>query len=173
MWMSGGHRSGSSSVANPHEADSGSGLRVVAPDGNLAAGAARDLLASSACRWRIDHLRLARGMHDSIRLVEGVERVGCTGLALAPATVAGVDNERRAGQSIPDLAASASALHGVLRPMLARTPDLAIPSGPWKTDPGSSPLRSRKRAITRGLRRLNSTIVSMSSFDGPFGPGRR
>src|SRR5260370_1163729 len=26
---------------------------------------------------------------------------------------------------------------------------------------------------TRGLRRLNSTIVSMSSFDGPFGPGRR
>src|ERR1700716_233462 len=26
---------------------------------------------------------------------------------------------------------------------------------------------------TRGLRRLNSTIASMSSFDGPFGPGRR
>src|SRR6267378_3055167 len=25
----------------------------------------------------------------------------------------------------------------------------------------------------RGLRRLNSTIASMSSFDGPFGPGRR
>jgi hypothetical protein len=24
-----------------------------------------------------------------------------------------------------------------------------------------------------GLRRLNSTIASMSSFDGPFGPGRR
>src|SRR5436190_22241123 len=24
---------------------------------------------------------------------------------------------------------------------------------------------------TRGLRRLNSTIASMSSFDGPFGPG--
>jgi len=38
-------------------------------------------------------------------LVEGVERVGCTGLALAPATVAGVDDEQRAGQSIPDLAA--------------------------------------------------------------------
>jgi hypothetical protein len=98
--------------ANPHEADSGSGLRVVAPEGNLAGGAARDLLASSACRWRIDDLRLARGVHDSIRLVEGVERVGCAGLALAPATVAGVDNERRAGQSIPDLAASASAFHG-------------------------------------------------------------
>src|SRR5258705_12855232 len=39
--------------ANPHEADSGSGLRVVAPDGNPAGGAARDLLASSACRRRI------------------------------------------------------------------------------------------------------------------------
>jgi hypothetical protein len=25
----------------------------------------------------------------------------------------------------------------------------------------------------RGLRRLNATIASMSSFDGPFGPGRR
>src|SRR5262249_15705960 len=107
--------------AHPAEADSGPGLRVVAPDSNLAGGAARDLLASSACRWRIDDLWLARGMHDSIRLVEGVERVGCTGLALAPATVAGVDNERRADQSIPDLAASASALHGVLRPMVART----------------------------------------------------
>src|SRR5262245_15234152 len=98
--------------ANPHEADSGSGLRVIAPDCNLAGGAARDLLASSAGRWHIDDLRLARGVHDSIRLVEGVERVRCTGLALAPATVAGVDDERRAGQSIPDLAASASAFHG-------------------------------------------------------------
>jgi hypothetical protein len=26
---------------------------------------------------------------------------------------------------------------------------------------------------TRGLRRLISTIASMSSFDGPLGPGRR
>src|SRR5215813_12582404 len=73
--------------ANPHEADSGPGLNDV---------------------W------LACGVHDSIRLVEGIERMGCTGLALAPATVAGVDDEGRAGQSIPDLAASASAFHGVL-----------------------------------------------------------
>jgi hypothetical protein len=58
---------------------------------------------------------LARGVHDSIRLVKGIERMGCTGLALAPATVAGVDDEGRAGQSIPDLAASASAFNGVLR----------------------------------------------------------
>src|SRR5260370_41988483 len=103
MWMSGGHRSGSSSVPT----------RTKRTAGPLpAGGAARDLLASSACRRRIDDLRLARGVHDSIRLVEGVERVGCTGLALAPATVAGVDDERRARQSIPDLAASASAFHG-------------------------------------------------------------
>jgi len=106
--------------ANPHEADSGSGLRVVAPDGDLAGGAARDLLASSACRWRIDDLGLARGVHDSIRLVEGVERVGCTGLALAPTTVAGVDDERRAGQSIPDLAASASAANHVFSHSLSQ-----------------------------------------------------
>ena len=43
-------------------------------------------------------------------LVLSVSRGSLTGLALAPATVAGVDDERRAGQSIPDLAASASAL---------------------------------------------------------------
>jgi hypothetical protein len=98
--------------ANPHEADSGSGLRVVAPDGNLAGRAARDLLASSAGWWRIDDFGLARSVHDSIRLVEGVKRVGCTGLALAPATVAGVDDERGAYQSISDLAARASAFHG-------------------------------------------------------------
>jgi hypothetical protein len=59
-----------------------------APDGNLAGVGQRAIfLASSACRWRIYDLRLDRGVHDSIRLVEGVERVGCTGLALAPATV--------------------------------------------------------------------------------------
>src|SRR5262249_30219876 len=73
------------------------------------------------CRWRIDDLWLARGVHGSIRLGKGIERMGCTGLAVARARVAGVDDEGRAGQSIPDLAASASAFHGVLRPMVART----------------------------------------------------
>src|SRR5262249_8457173 len=73
------------------------------------------------CRWRIDDLWLARGVHGSIRLGKGIERMGCTGLALARATVGGVDDEGRAGQSIPDWAASAPAFHGVLRPMVART----------------------------------------------------
>ena len=33
--------------------------------------------------------------------------------------------------------------------------------------------RAMRGQPIRGLRRLNSTIASMSSFDGPFGPGRR
>jgi hypothetical protein len=77
----------------------------------------RDYLSFSAMvrcslRWGSVFAPHLRGVHDSIRLVGGVERVGCTGLALAPATVAGVDDGRRGGQSIPDLAASASAFHG-------------------------------------------------------------
>src|SRR5439155_9907629 len=76
--------------------------------------------------------------------VEGVERVGCTGLALAPATVAGVDDEGRAGQSIPDLAASASAFHGVLRPMVARTRGSCHSVRPVETDlPGLRPILHR------------------------------
>src|SRR5262245_615490 len=117
--------------ANPHEADSGSGLRVIAPDCNLAGGAARDLLASSAGRWHIDDLRLARGVHDSIRLVEGVERVRCTGLALAPATVAGVDDERRAGQSIRIWRQVHPPSMEALRPMVAfTTPPLPFGAPP-------------------------------------------
>ena len=77
-------------------------------------------------------------------LVLSVSRGSLTGLALAPATVAGVDDERRAGQSIPDLAASASAFHGVLRPMVARTRGSCHSVRPVETDLLGPPPKSKR-----------------------------
>jgi hypothetical protein len=78
-------------------------------------------------------------MLNTIRLVEGVERVGCTDLALAPATVSGVDDEGRAGQSIPDLAASASAFHGGPPTNGGSNTRSCHSVRPVETDSGSSP----------------------------------
>jgi hypothetical protein len=103
---------------------------------------------------------LARGVHDSIRLVKGIERMGCTGLALAPATVAGVDDEGRAGQSIPDLAASASAFNGSSDQRWLEHADLAILSGPRKRT--CSGLRPPRAAIS-------CHIEACYPFDGSAG----
>jgi len=82
-------------------------------------------------------------------LVLSVSRGSLTGLALAPATVAGVDDERRAGQSIPDLAASASAFHGVLRPMVARTRGSCHSVRPVETDLLGPPADRSTSSIVR------------------------
>src|SRR5215470_11823746 len=97
--------------AHAHEADRGAGLRVVAPDGDLAGRAARDLLAASAGRWSVDDLGLVGEVDDAVRLVERVERVYRSRLSLAPTAMAGVDDERRAAQSIAQFATRASAFH--------------------------------------------------------------
>jgi hypothetical protein len=82
-------------------------------------------------------------------LVLSASRGSLTGLALAPATVAGVDDERRAGQSIPDLAASASAFHGVLRPMVARTRGSCHSVRPVETDLLGPPADRSTSSIVR------------------------
>src|ERR1043166_8889985 len=95
-----------------HEADGGAGLRIVAPNGDLAGRAACDLLAASARRWGIDDLGLAGEVDDPVRLVERIERVHGPGLALAPTAVARVDDQRRTVQAIAQFATGASAFHG-------------------------------------------------------------
>src|SRR5215475_7142885 len=97
--------------AYAHEADGGAGLWIVAPDGDLAGRAACDLLAASAGRWGVDNFRLVGEVDDPVRLVERVERVYRSRLSLAPTAMAGVDDERRAAQSIAQFATRASAFH--------------------------------------------------------------
>src|SRR5262249_45469362 len=106
--------------ADPDEADGGTGLRVVAPHRDLAGWAARDPLALAARRGRRDELWFARDVLDAIGLVERIERMHGAGLALAPAAMTGVDDQRPPGRAIAALRAGASAFHARLRSQCPR-----------------------------------------------------
>lgn len=110
--------------ADPDEPDSGTGLRVVAPNRDPAGRAAGDLLTLAARRWRHDDFGLAGGVHDTIGLIERVESMRGPRLALAPTAMASMDNQWRSDQMISDLPARASAFHirlhrGVLKSQFA------------------------------------------------------
>ena len=98
--------------ADADEPDGGTGLWVVAPNRDPAAG---DLLALAARRGRHDNFGLTGGVHDTIGFIEGVERVCGPGLALAPTAMAGMNNQRHSDQMISDLSTRASAFHVQLR----------------------------------------------------------
>ena len=86
-------------------------LRVVTPNGNSAGRASSDLLALAARGGRHDDLRLTGGVHDTIGFIERVERMRSPGLALAPAAMAGMNNQWRSDQTISDSTARASAFY--------------------------------------------------------------
>ena len=97
--------------ANADEPDGGTGLRVVAPNGDPAGRAAGDHLTLAARRGRRNDLRLTGGVYDTIGFIERVERMRCPGLPLAPTAVAGMNNQRSSGQAISDLPARSSTFH--------------------------------------------------------------
>src|ERR1700756_4025894 len=97
--------------ADAHEAHRRTCAGIVAPDGNLADGAARDALALAAGRGRIDDLGLCRDVLDALGLIHRVERVHRSRLALAPGTVAGMHDHRLADEAIADVPAGATAFH--------------------------------------------------------------
>ncbi len=70
--------------------------------------AAGYLLALAARRGRQDYFGLSSGVYDTISLIE---RMRGPGLALTPTAVAGMDNQWRSDQTIPNLPARASAFH--------------------------------------------------------------
>ncbi len=78
--------------ADADEPDSGTSLRVVAPNCDTASRAARDLLAFAARRGRHDDFGLTGGVHDTIGFIESVKRMRSPGLALAPTAMAGMNN---------------------------------------------------------------------------------
>lgn len=78
--------------ADADEPDGRTGLRVVAPNRNLASRATGDLLALTARRGSEDDDGLTGDVHNAIRFIESVERMRGPGLALAPAAMAGMNN---------------------------------------------------------------------------------
>lgn len=81
--------------ADTDEPDRGTGLRIVAPNRDPASRAAGDLLTLAARRGRHDDFGLTSGVHDTIGLIERIERMRGPGLALTPTAVAGMDNQWR------------------------------------------------------------------------------
>ena len=107
----GGTKIGVIHGADADEPDGGTGLRVVAPNGDPAGRAAGDHLTLAARRGRRNDLRLTGGVYDTIGFIERVERMRCPGLPLAPTAVAGMNNQRSSGQAISDLPARSSTFH--------------------------------------------------------------
>src|SRR5690606_33135830 len=95
--------------AHAHEADRVAGARVAAPDRDAALRAARDHLALAALGWREHDFRLFGERDDPIGLDQRIERERGAALALAPAAVAAVDEQRRALEAIADRPAGAAA----------------------------------------------------------------
>ncbi len=93
------------------EPDGRTSLRIIAPNRDPAGRATGDLLTLAACRGRHDDFGLTSGVHDTIGLIERIERMRGPGLALTPTAVAGMDNQWRSDQTIPNLPARASAFH--------------------------------------------------------------
>ena len=92
--------------ADADEPNGGTGLRIVAPNRNPASRAAGNLLALAARRGRPDEFGLAGGVHDTIGFIESVERMRGPGLALAPSTMASMNDQWRSDQTISNLSAS-------------------------------------------------------------------
>ena len=61
--------------ADADKPDGVTGLRVVAPNRDPAGRAAGDLLTLAARRGRQDDFRLTSGVHDTIGLIERIERM--------------------------------------------------------------------------------------------------
>lgn len=80
--------------ANADEIDERSAPGVVAPNRNLAPGAAGDALSFAACRRRIDVLGRLPQLGDPIRLDQRIERKRCPRFALTPAAMATVHKQR-------------------------------------------------------------------------------
>jgi hypothetical protein len=100
--------------ADAGEPNSGTGLRVVAPNRDPASRAAGYLLALAARRGCPDEFWLTSGVHDTIGFIESVARMRGAGLALAPTAMTSMNNQGRSDQTISDLSACTSALHAWL-----------------------------------------------------------
>ena len=90
-------------------------MRVVAPNRDPAGRAAGDLLTLAARRGRQDDFGLTSGVHDTIGLIERIERMRGPCRALTPTAMAGMDNQWRSDQKISELPARAPAFHVRLR----------------------------------------------------------
>jgi hypothetical protein len=97
--------------ADADEANGGAGLRLVTPNRNPARRATRNLLTLAARRGRPHEFGLAGRVYDTIGLIESIERMHGTGLTLAPATMASMNNQRHSDQPISNLPACAPAFH--------------------------------------------------------------
>src|SRR5262245_21965366 len=97
--------------ADADEPDGGTCLRVVAPNRDMAGRAAGNLLTLATRRRRHDDFGLIGSVHDTIGLIERVQSMRGSGLALAPTAMAGMDNQWRSNQKISDLPAGAPAFH--------------------------------------------------------------
>jgi hypothetical protein len=100
--------------AGAHEAEFRSGARIDAPQRHLAHRAAADPLPLATERRRVDDLRRAGQELDPVGLDQGVEHEGRASLALAPAAVAAMDEQRPAGQAVANLSAGAMTLQASL-----------------------------------------------------------
>src|SRR5262249_34949922 len=95
--------------AHAHEAHELPAAAVMAPQCDAAPGASRDQLALAAFAGRVDQLDLAAQILHAIGFGHRVERERRTRLALAPAAVAAIDEERAALHAVADVLAVAAA----------------------------------------------------------------
>jgi hypothetical protein len=97
--------------ADAHEAEFRSGARIDAPQRHLAHRAAADPLPLATERRCVDDVRGAGQELDPLGFDQGVEHESGAGLALAPAAVAAVYEQRPAGQAVANVSTSAVAIH--------------------------------------------------------------
>src|SRR6267143_4918338 len=95
-----------------HEAQCVPRADVGTPQGHTADRAAGDLLALAAVARRHHELGASLKQHHPIGLNDSVERKGGAALALAPAAMTAMHDERRAGERKANGAAGASAFGG-------------------------------------------------------------
>jgi hypothetical protein len=100
--------------ADADEADRRSGLRVVAPNGHPANGTTRDPLSLATGGRRVDQLGLAAEVLDPIGFIHRVQRVCRSCLALTPGAVTGMNNQRRARQTVSNVPTCTSTFHVIL-----------------------------------------------------------
>ena len=151
--------------ADAHEAHRVAGAGVVAPQRDAALRAARDLLALAAVRRRVDDVGLAVQQAHAVGLDHRVERERRAGLALAPAAMAAVHEQRLARHAVAHRAAGAAALeresiglgHGVGSALF---PAIGFPT---VYAPG---LGQRRRGIATACARRSGAILSMMFRSG-------
>ncbi len=143
--------------ADAHETHRVAGARIVAPDRDAAMRAAADLLSPAALGRRRHHVDFAMGELHAVGLDHRVQRVRGSGLALAPAAVAAVDEQRRGRHPVAHVATRASAVEGpeVLGghgpAILARVRGVVKPAAAPTTGP-RAPARRRIRRRRRAGR---------------------